>query len=131
MLPVRLAVLVVEDERSVADITCALLNSLGHIACCCNNADDALAIIASEKIDVVLTDLQIHGRLSGLQLRELITTRYPDIRVICMSGYVDPASAVNSRIGSEIDFLHKPIKPEMLAAILTSPQSHQAPGLRC
>lgn len=105
----KLSVLVVEDDDDVAFVFREMLQSMGHSVRECNNALDALAILeTTDDIDIVLADIMIRGKVTGLDLRERLLERYPNVRVICTSGYQDPNSGRSSVFNSEIEFLPKP-----------------------
>lgn len=119
---VRLSVLVVEDDPQVAYVVRAILRSLGHITHGCSTGREALSILAGNgDVDVVLTDVVLSGPMSGLELRCRVAEHFPNIRVICTSGYQDPRSGATFELDREIEFLPKPITMEALADLLNRP----------
>ncbi len=50
------------------------------------NGEQALSILEKKEIDVVLTDVRM-PRLSGIDLSEIIHKRFPEKRVVILSGY--------------------------------------------
>ena len=83
-----IAVLLVEDNQSVADGIAAVLDVFG-----CNvrhelTADNALALLETGyHFDLVLSDVQMPGKLDGLDLAEMVQHRWPDHRFALMTGY--------------------------------------------
>ena len=77
---------------------------------------------------MLLTDVVIPG-ISGAELANLMTDRWPEIRVLFMSGYTDGMLADHGVDGDEIQFLRKPFATyELLravAAILDHASSQQ------
>lgn len=116
---VKLSVLVVEDEDDVAFVFREMLHSMGHVTVSCKSARDALGILKETGgIDVVLTDIVIEGSMTGLELREHILDLYPDVRVICTSGYQNYRSG--GLIGPDVEFLPKPFSFDELAKRLAT-----------
>lgn len=94
-----------------------MLEKLGHYSETCKTADEAMNILTRRQFDVVLTDILIDGPINGLKLRTNILEKYPDIRVLCTSGYSDPREQ-NETLDPDIEFLPKPICLEDLYQIL-------------
>lgn len=92
------AVLVVEDNAEVADVTAALLRQLGFRTIRAENAADALASLQNgEKVRLVLSDIVMPGGMNGIELAEEIKRSYPDMPVLLTSGYSDAAQAAETR----------------------------------
>ena len=90
--------LIVDDIELVLECTCDFLQAVGFEVHSANNADEALRILNSKQIDLVLTDFNMPG-LSGLELISQIRTRWPHIKCILASGYLD--DTVERRITTE------------------------------
>lgn len=82
-------ILVVEDEPLVRlDVTLAFVDA-GFSVIEVPDADEALELLQSRNsISLVFTDIELPGRLSGLDLAHLIKERWPDIPVLVTSGRV-------------------------------------------
>lgn len=78
--------LVVDDSREVADFAGSALRRLGHDPMVIYAGDVALAALASEAFDVLLTDYGMEG-ISGLGLAREARQAQPDIRVVLMTGW--------------------------------------------
>ena len=110
-------ILLVEDEAAVRSYARYALEQCGYHVL--EAADGAEAIeIANDQggeIDLLLTDMVMPG-MDGRRLAEELTTRFPRIKVMFVSGYTGDA-AVRQRILQEhMAFLHKPFSPSALAA---------------
>ena len=81
-----LRILVVEDDADSLQMLCELLNALGHLPRAASSAEEAMAILTAEAIDVLLTDVGLPGK-SGLELAKEATADYPSLQVIFCSGY--------------------------------------------
>jgi signal transduction histidine kinase/ActR/RegA family two-component response regulator len=112
------AVLVVEDDTDVRAFVCGALEDLGYTAFEAGDAGNAEAILAKHpEISILLSDVVMPGP-SGVQLAEAMIKRYPDLRVLLMSGYardiVERATATDHRIR----LLSKPFTIQELAECL-------------
>lgn len=81
-------ILVVDDEE---DLTWSIAKSLKKYdelfeVFCVNNGDSALAVLASQRVDLVISDLRMPG-LDGLSLLIDIQRNYPATRVIIMTAH--------------------------------------------
>lgn len=80
-------VLCVEDDDEVAQVTIALLSTLGCKTRRANSADDALRLELDE-FDIVFSDVQMPGTLDGIGLAREIARRRPGLPVVLTSGFV-------------------------------------------
>ncbi|RPH78536.1 MAG: PAS domain-containing sensor histidine kinase, partial [Nitrospiraceae bacterium] len=107
--------LVVEDQDSVRALIVQALKQDGYHVIEAASGEDALrtAALLSEPIQVLITDV-IMPHMSGLVLVERLRVTWPGIRVLYMSGYVDPSKpAFLDEPGTA--FIQKPFLPDHLA----------------
>ena len=99
-------ILLIEDEGLIRMATAAMLEDAGYMVLEAANADDALITLGNNKrIDVVITDVQMPGKIDGLTLVGIITRDYPLIRSLVTSGR---ASLREARDCGAKKFLTKP-----------------------
>lgn len=105
-------VLVVEDEKIVRELCVKALVSQGYTVSEAENGEKALEVFsrAEGKIDLLLTDV-VMPKMSGPELVEIVLERYPETRIIYMSGYAETAIARHGVLADDVNFLHKPITP--------------------
>lgn len=77
------------------------------------DGEKALQYIETHNINVVMTDIRM-PKLTGIDLTRQLSIKYPDIKVIFMSGYSDFEYMKSAIIHSVCDYLLKPIKYEEL-----------------
>ena len=103
-------VLLVEDERYVAESIVALLRAHGMDALACESAEKALD---APPCDVALVDLRLPG-LSGLDLLRRLRERDPSLPVLMLTGHGTITDAVEAMRAGALDFLTKPVEPEVI-----------------
>ena len=109
-------VLLVEDDREVSALTRELLNELGFSVLHVVSPEAALGALANARdIDAVLSDIMMPGGINGVQLAREIRRRYPNLRVVLTTGYVEAAAGLTD---GEFDLLLKPYTVEALATVL-------------
>ncbi|MGE0118657.1 MAG: PAS domain S-box protein [Dongiaceae bacterium] len=112
----RETVLVAEDDESVRQTVVAMLQSLGYQVLTAADGMSALKILeAKGKIDLLLTDVIMPGKLNGPGLAGEAVKRRPTLRVLYMSGYTENAFGPDGAQSAEIDWLAKPFTKGDLA----------------
>jgi DNA-binding NtrC family response regulator len=72
------------------------------------NGEEALALLAGNEVQVILSDQRLKG-MSGIDFLTQVKTRYPDTIRIILSGYTELSAVVNSvNQGAIYKFLTKP-----------------------
>lgn len=82
------AVLVVDDEDMIRNMLVGLLSRSGFKALAASGADEAMAIVQSRKIGLVLSDILMPAQ-TGLDLVMGIRREFKDLPVVLMTGYTD------------------------------------------
>ena len=113
-LPSGLCVLLVEDNPQVREFAEGLLTDLGCDVVSFEDGEQALERIASNGIDLVLTDVVMPG-MSGVELARRIRERHPTVPVLLATGYSDE---IVTR-GSEFAVLAKPFGAADLSKAMT------------
>ena len=97
------AVLVVEDNPEVAEVTMSMLEELGYQVQRVGDADSALDALARSRFDLVVSDIVMPGALDGLNLARTIREQKPGLPVLLITGYSNVVDA-----GNEFTILRKP-----------------------
>jgi two-component system cell cycle sensor histidine kinase/response regulator CckA len=110
-------ILLVEDEVGVRQLAEVLLKQQGYNVLTAKDTDDAQKIAAERagEIHLLLTDVVMPG-MSGRELAKLISSRYPQTRILYMSGYTDNVIATGGVLEPGVAFLQKPFTPRGMAS---------------
>jgi two-component system, response regulator PdtaR len=80
-------VLVVEDEVVLRMAVSAHLRDAGFVVIEAVDAEEAIELLnANHKIRLMFSDITMPGTMDGDQLAELVSERYPEIRILLTSG---------------------------------------------
>jgi two-component system response regulator HydG len=115
--PNKPVVLVVDDEIQMAEMLADGLADRGYQAVAVASSEAAMARIADEPIDALVTDLRM-PRVDGLELLAAARRRLPDLPVIVMTAYGAIDSAVESIHRGAFHYLTKPFKLDELVLFL-------------
>jgi signal transduction histidine kinase/CheY-like chemotaxis protein len=101
-------VLLVEDEDAVRSACRRILERAGFNVLEASNGAQALAEVAEEPIDLLLTDVVMPGGLSGRELANSLQQNRPGLKVLFMSGYNADAIATRGILDPGIVVVEKP-----------------------
>jgi len=82
------SILVVDDEDALLDFAKSVLDKNGYQVYGAESGKQALQILDSNHIDLLLTDI-IMPQMNGYELAVIVNERYPDVRIQLVSGYDD------------------------------------------
>jgi len=108
-------VLVAEDEEWLLELIVYMLEVAGYKVLTAGSGEEALRVAeeCGQSIDLLLTDVIMPG-INGWETAERFKERYPDAKVMFMSGYNDEI-VFGSRGAEEVSFLSKPFTAAELA----------------
>ena len=112
-------VLVVDDERLIADTITAILMEHGFVAFKAYSGEEALRVAATLRPDIVVSDV-LMPQMSGVQMAVQIKRSLPATRIVLLSGQAATAELMRQAAaeGYNFELLAKPIHPEELVAKL-------------
>ena len=119
--PVRAAqtahVLVVDDDRPVLYTFRAILEHFGYRASEAVTPDEALKVLKAERVDVLISDLDLHSEISGEQLLREATRIQPHIGCMLMTGFAEPET-LDQLEKRGVRVLFKPLEPTKLLSYI-------------
>ncbi len=121
--PALLNLLIVDDDRAVREAAREAALVLGYRAAASDSAEQALRLLESQGIDVVLLDLKLPGT-GGVETLRQIKHRRPDIEVVVITGHGTVESAVQAMKAGAYDFMTKPFSLEELKLLLERVAAH-------
>ncbi len=110
-------ILIVDDNEMVRMTLSVLVGSLGYHCLVAGDGIEAIAVLKSTAVDLVLSDIVMPG-MDGLQLLNHVIANYKDTDVIISTGYYEKASYAEVIKAGAIDFIKKPIDQAELEAKL-------------
>jgi DNA-binding NtrC family response regulator len=117
----RPVILVVDDERIIADTLVAVLCRSGFAAIAAYDGLSALELAAVIPPELLITDIAI-PRMNGIQLALALIDAIPDCKVLLFSGHASHIDLIEARkAGFAFPLLAKPVHPaKMLAHVAES-----------
>ncbi len=108
----EVSILIVDDEVGVRDSMQEFIEMAGFKPAIASSAEEAIELIQSNSIQVVITDIMLPG-MGGLELTRLIKKEH-DSDVIVMTGYSGDYSYEEAINMGASDFVIKPVRLEEL-----------------
>ena len=109
-------ILLVEDEDGVRRLAARVLRAQGYQVLTATDGRDALRVVEAHEgpLGLLLTDV-VMPHVGGPELAGRIRARFPELRVLFMSGYTDDAVVRHGLLEADVAFLQKPYTPLALA----------------
>jgi nitrogen-specific signal transduction histidine kinase/CheY-like chemotaxis protein len=109
-------VLLVEDDPALRTMAAEVLRDTGYNVLTAPCGADALQAAANHQgpLDVLLTDVVMPG-MTGRELADQIVARYPQTKILYMSGYTDDAIGNHGLHGQTLRVMQKPFTHDTLA----------------
>ncbi|MCF8111914.1 MAG: response regulator [Desulfobacteraceae bacterium] len=106
-IPDQVPVLVVDDEAPITEMIYQALSKAGYKCYTAENGEQAMEIIESTPIDVVITDIRMPG-MSGVELLEKVKAEH-NCDVMVMTGFTENYNYESIVTAGASDFIQKPI----------------------
>ncbi|HTL35385.1 MAG TPA: ATP-binding protein [Kofleriaceae bacterium] len=107
-------ILIVDDDDYVRRATARALRGRGYTVIEAASGRAALVALPTANIDLMLTDIMMPG-MNGRVLAENAIARFPDLRVLFMTGYTDDEVVRGGVAAGEVDLIEKPFTIPALA----------------
>ena len=109
MMNRKARVLVVDDEEIARKNIAHILTKENYDVVGVSDGERAVRELESAEFDVVLTDLRMGG-IDGMNLLERIRIKYPETRVVMITGYATVPSAIEAMQKGAFHYIAKPFK---------------------
>lgn len=112
-------VLVVDDERMIADTLAIILRNAGFEALAAYSGEEAVALCTRFRPEAIISDVVMPG-MDGVEACSRILASCPECKVVLISGqaWVEPSRTGRGPKARELEILAKPVEPEDLLARL-------------
>lgn len=116
-----LRVLIVDDERIVADSLAWILQGQGFNSRAVYSGEDAAELALSWKPDAVISDV-VMGKMDGVSLAIYLAQTLPSCKVLLMSGNAATEELLNEskKLGHDFPILAKPFRPDSIFEFLST-----------
>ena len=121
-------ILIVDDEPALRELTREILTIAGYKVLVAGDGESALAILANEPIDLMISDI-IMPKMTGYELAKIISEKHPQTRIQLASGYSSEQALKEDQEVLHSNILRKPFRSSQLlqtvAELLGSPINGQ------
>ncbi len=111
------SILIVDDEKNIRSGLAMAMELEGYETLTAEDGAAAWALMGKKNVDLVITDLRMPN-LSGEQLLQKITSAYPRLPVIILTGHGTIETAVDAMRRGAIDFFTKPVELDRLSLVV-------------
>lgn len=112
-------VLVVEDEQELTETMAEFLRMFGYKVYTAGNGYEALDLMKTTDIQVVVSDIRMEG-MDGLTLISEIKSRYPGLPVILITGFSAKEAKQRALEKGADAFMAKPVHLKKLKHVIES-----------
>lgn len=106
-------ILVVEDETALLDLTEEILTTYGYKVLRAESAEQALDVLKSKPVDLMLSDVIMPG-MDGYSLANEVEKCYPGIKIQMVTGFSDGHNINLANDELHQQRIHKPFSSELL-----------------
>ena len=117
---VNLVALLVEDDN-INQLTIKKFLENRYTTIITDSSDEVLGILLKNKVDIILTDISIWGRMNGLELTKILkaTKEFSHIPVIAVTAHAFEDDKQNALEAGCDNFLAKPFSKKSLLGMMS------------
>jgi len=105
-------ILLVDNEPEILFLVTEYFKNLGEEIVATDSPEEAMELIGKHSPRVVVTDV-IMPKLNGIKLSKMIRDQWPEIKIICISGFHQKGLKDLDRIKAD-KYIEKPFQPKEL-----------------
>jgi len=109
--------LIVDDEMDIRKFAKNFFEKRGIDVFTANGGSEALEIIETENLDLVLLDVRME-EMTGVQLLKMIREKGKEVKVIMVSGVEDEQTMNEAKNLGAVGYIHKPLVLEELEKVV-------------
>ncbi|MED5465749.1 MAG: sigma-54 dependent transcriptional regulator [Myxococcota bacterium] len=118
-------ILVVDDEHGILQSLKKIYERENFRVSITDSGEEALEIVRSERVDLVLSDIMM-PKMSGIELLRAVKAISPSIEVVMMTAFGTVENAVDCMRKGAYDFISKPLKRAMVVRSAQRALEHRA-----
>jgi DNA-binding NtrC family response regulator len=116
MIETGIRILIVDDDAETCGLIAELIDSPGRDIQHAHDADTALELAREEPFQLVISDINLNGPKSGLDVLKAFKALNPDGEVLLISGFGTLETAVQAVRAGAFDYISKPFNIEAVRA---------------
>jgi CheY-like chemotaxis protein len=107
-------ILVIDDEPTLRDIACSMLDVFGYNVTLANSGEEAVAYLQDHQVDLILLDMLMEPGIGGRETYEQIIKLHPGQKAIIASGFSESDEIkATLQLGAD-SFIKKPYSMDQL-----------------
>jgi DNA-binding response OmpR family regulator len=106
-------ILIIDDEATLRHSLTRILQGAGHAVTTAANGREGLDYLSQQPFDLVYLDIRMPD-MSGLEVLRIVHRKFPLVSVILFTAQPDLNSAIQAMREGAIDYLLKPLKPQLI-----------------
>ena len=112
-------ILVVDDSATMRKMVAYTLTCVGHVAEQAKDGDDALHVIESKTVDLVIADFNMPN-MDGLAFIKALRARpdYQSTPILVLTTEIDPDKKEQAHKAGATGWLEKPFDPDRLLSVI-------------
>ena len=119
-------ILIVDDDFDMLELLQRNLQSRNFHTYKATSVTDAIDILKTSRIDLLITDLQMPG-IHGMELLKYVEEHFPDVPKLVITGFPSVDGAVNAVKSGALDYLVKPFTRDELTKAVEKSLKHAKP----
>ena len=119
MVKIPVKILIVDDEKDFVEMFSLRLTRQGERVSAAYSGQQALDLLKTTPIDVVILDIRMPG-MDGIETLKKIKAEYPLVEVILLTGHGSTETAVEGMKAGAFDYLMKPADFEDISTKLAN-----------
>ena len=109
-------ILVIDDDLETCEFLEEILSEEGWAVTASQSPENALSLAVTEKFDLIVSDINLGGRVNGVALLKEFKKISPDSQVILISGFGTLETAVEAVREGAYDYISKPFNVKEVVA---------------
>ena len=123
----KASILIVDDEEVMRDFLQDVLDSFNVEMAC--NGEEAISKLEEKEYDLIITDMKMPGK-SGEDVVHFAKEKYPDSKIIIISGYSTLYSVSNALRCGVNAFLSKPFTIKQIRTEVAKSLNAESNGIK-